>query len=240
MKIRDLVELVKAPERVNYFIIAPDNLGLTIILNKVLSQVASTEDLFFLDANIITKDRARQLERETRMAPRGSSDHNIFFIYKMQDLPVESVGPLLKTVEEASFARFIFQAQDIPKKIYTLMSRSTVVRLPFLSRAAVLANMKSLQYDAKTADQLGLYDGTLAGTISNLNMKDSYLRIRGELRKGQRGLAALIQPDLGGSMCFIQASYDSMTKDEHAFLKRSDTVERRKLALILAMERVSG
>lgn len=149
----------------------------------------------FFDAEGLSKDRAREIENEARAAPRGGSAWQTFFIYSLQKLPVESVGPLLKVTEDAKWSRFIFQAQTVPKKLYTLRSRSSVVSLPFLSKDVVLANLKGLNYDAKTADELDLYDGTIAGTIHNLRIKDALTAIRRELSKGARGIAALYYQD---------------------------------------------
>lgn len=238
MKIKDAVELVKISERTNYWILAPDNLGLNLILNKVLASIAPSEDLHFIDASTLTKERTRALERETRMAARGSSDYAIFFIYKMQNLSVESVAPLLKTVEDSKFARFIFQSQSLPRKIRTLMSRSSVIRLGFLSKAAVLANLKSLQFDAKSADQHNLWDGTLSGTISALQMREAFISMRKDLSLGARGLASLLQQEVVNSMCFLQATYPYMSPEERQYISRLDTADRRKMALILAMDRI--
>jgi hypothetical protein len=237
MRIQNLLRLLAVPVRDNYFIQAPDDLGLSLLLQGALAPIAVPEDIHFHDAEQITKDKARQIETEARLGSRAGSKLNHFFIYSMQRLPTDSVGPLLKAVEEAQSSRFIFQAQATPPKIHTLMSRSTVIRLPFLSRKIVLGNMKAMNHDAKTADQLGLYDGTLAGTIRALSMKDTTCEIRREMKRGPRGLAAVFAPDVLGSLAFDSATYDFFTEQERRYLQRHNTPERKKLAVFLAMQR---
>lgn len=68
--------------------------------------------------------------------------------YSLQKLPAESVGPLLKVTEDAKWSRFIFQAQTVPKKLYTLRSRSSVVSLPFFTKDVVLANLNGMNFVA--------------------------------------------------------------------------------------------
>ena len=114
------------------------------LLQRALAVTTVPEDMMFFDAEGLSKDRAREIENEARAAPRGGSACQTFFIYSLQKLPVESVGPLLKVTEDAKWSRFIFQAQTVPKKLYTLRSRSSVVSLPFLSKDVVLANLKGL------------------------------------------------------------------------------------------------
>lgn len=153
---------------------------------------------------------------------------------------------MLKAVEEARFSRFIFQAQSTPKKIHTLMSRSSTARLPFLTKKTVLGNMRAMNHDARTADQLDLYDGTLAGTIRGLSMKDSMIEIRRETTRGLRGLAALYNPAILQSLAFspsTEALFDGREKD---FLRRGTAEEgvgagilnsKRKIALYSALLR---
>lgn len=174
------------------------------------------------------------------MASRTGAQFSHFFIYSLQKLPKDSVGPLLKAVEEAKFARFIFQSQSVPRKVQTLMSRSSVVKLPFLPRKLVFFNMKVTNHDAKTADDLGLYDGTLGGTIRALGMKDSMTSIKREMKKGTRGLAALFSPDVLNSTAFEAGTYGAFSPKERQFLwegTREATPEMKKVALFLAMRR---
>lgn len=226
------------PGRTNFFVICPDNLGLNLLLTGALSPIASSEDLYFYDASNITKEKARQIEEEARFGPRAGSPLSHFFIYSTQQLPSDSVGPLLKAVEESKFSRFIFQSQYDPPKIHTLMSRSSVVRLPFLSKRAVLANMKAMHLDARAADTLDLYDGTLSGTVLNLKMKDTLTEIRRETKKGLRGQAALYQPDILGSLAFTPAVESLLDSAEKGFIARAtgdaDSISsqaRKKIAL---------
>jgi len=224
-------------ERTNYLVICSNTLGLNTFLSKVLSKQAAQEDIYFHDAASITVEKARQIERESRLAPRGSSKFTHFFIYNLQNIPQGSAQPLLKVAEEAKYARFIFQTQFLPRKVRTLMSRSVVLSLPFMPKSVVLANMKAMNLDAKMADQLNLYDGTLGGTIAALQMKDALTNIRRELGRGPRGFAALVNPETIGSLAFMPAMDAVLTEEERFYLKRGDTPDRRKLALFLVTER---
>lgn len=243
MNIRDFLRLVGNPGRTNYFVLCSDDLGIALLLQGALSPIAATEDVYYHDAETVTKEKARQIEAEARMAPRGGSKLSHVYIYSLQKLPAESVGPLLKATEEAKYTRFIFQAQAAPSRIHTLMSRSSTVRLPFLSRKAVLGNMKAMNHDARTADQLNLYDGTLAGTIRALGMKDTMSEIKREIPRGMRGVAALYNPDVLGSLAFESATEPLFTQEEKRFVTRaggSETasgIARKKIALYQALGR---
>lgn len=237
MKISDFLKLVGQKGRTNYFVICPDDLGLSLLLQGALLPIATSEDIFFYDAEGVTKEKARQIENEARMASRSGSELSHFYIYHLQKLSTESVGPLLKAVEESRYSRFIFQTQSTPRKIHTLMSRSSVIRLPFMSRPSVLANMKALNHDAKAADTLGLYDGTLSGTIKALSMKDTLIQIRRETRRGLRGLAALYNQEVLNSLAFSVATNELTSVEEKEFLRRGDSHERKKLVLYLILGR---
>lgn len=238
MKIQDFLKIVGQRGRLNYFVLCPDELGLSLLLQGALSAIAVPEDIHFHDAEGITKEKARQIEAEARLASRGGSELQHFFIYSLQKLPADSTGPLLKAVEDARYARFIFQAQSTPRKIHTLMSRSSVVKLPFLTKAMVLANLKAMNHDAKLADDLNLYDGTLAGTIRALGMKDTLVSIRREMSRGLRGISAVYTPEVLGSLAFESATYDFFTEKERRFLGKNPTPDRKKLALFLATSRI--
>lgn len=246
MKIQDFLKLVARPERANYAAICADELGLGLLLQGVLAPIAFAEDIQFFDAETITKEKARQIEADARLAPRSGSQLNHFFIYHLQRLPPDSTGPLLKAVEEARFSRFIFQTQGTPRHIRTLLSRSMTAQLPFLPRKVVLGNMKALNHDAKTADQLNLYDGTLGGTINALAAKDTITEIQRELKRGVRGLTALFSPEILGSLVFNTATYNHLNQSERAFVRRGRTgskagyAARQKLALYLALQRVDA
>jgi len=225
-------------ERTNYLVLCSSTLGLNLLLSNVLGKQAAQEDIHFHDAASITMEKARQVEREARLAPRGSSRFTHFYIYNLHNIPIGSAQPLLKVAEEAAYARFIFHAQSLPRKVRTLMSRSVVVKLPFMSKAAVLANMKALSYDAKVADNLNLYDGTLQGTINALQMKDTLTGIRREIGRGQKGFPALMSQDTIGSLAFQAAVEPILSEEERSFLRMGDTPDRRRLVLFSATERL--
>lgn len=229
------MKLVGQPGRTNFFVIAPDDLGLSLFLQKILEGVAATGDVHFVPAESLSKEAARDLEKEARYAPRGSSALTHFYIWGSQKLPTDSVGPLLKAVEEAKYARFIFQSSRPCRKLFTLMSRCQMVRLPFLSKKVVLGNLRAMSQDAKTADQLGLYDGTLQGTMRALQMKDTLMSIRRDLARGFRGLSAAMTQDVAGSLALMPALAPSLTREEWAYLNRNDGLDRRRVLLFLVM-----
>lgn len=244
MKIQQFLNLVSKPGRTNYMVVCSNELGLSLLLQGALSVIAVPEDIEFHDAENITKEKARQIEAASRLASRGGSELNHFFIYNLHNLPTSSTGPILKAVEESKYSRFIFQAQTIPRKIYTLMSRSSVVRLPFLSKAIVLGNMKAMNYDARTADQLNLYDGTLAGTIKALTGKDAIIEIHREMKRGLRGLLVMYNPEILNSLVFESATYNFMFDEEKELLRRAKKMDKRryasrqKLMIYRAMQRI--
>jgi len=225
-------------------VVCSNELGLSLLLQGALSVIAVPEDIEFHDAENITKEKARQIEVAARLASRGGSELNHFFIYNTHNLPPASTGPILKAVEESKYSRFIFQAQSIPRKIRTLMSRSSVVRLPFLSKQVVLGNMKAMNYDARTADQLDLYDGTLAGTIKALSGKDAIIEIQRDMKRGLRGLTAMFNPEVLKSLVFDSATYNYMNEEERALLRAAKGMTerrysaRQKLMVYRAMQRM--
>jgi len=236
--------VVAQPGRTNFFVVCSDDLGISILLQGAMAPIAVPDDIYFYDAESISKEKARQIEAEARYAPRGGSSLSHFYIFSLQKLPAESVGPLLKATEEAKYSRFIFQSQACPHKIHTLMSRSSVLRLPFLSKKSVLANMKAMNHDAKTADQMDLYDGTLGGTIRALGMKDSMMEIKRETTRGLRGLTGLYNPEILGSLAFEPATDQLFTAQEKAFTRRAAGAAdghiaqaRKKIALHRALGR---
>jgi len=237
MRVGEFLKLLGQPGRINYFVICADELGLLTFLQGALATIASTEDIHYYDAEGITKEKARQIEAEARLASRAGSPLQHFFIYSLQKLPGESAGPLLKAVEEAKYARFIFQAQSVPRKIRTLMSRASVVHLPFLSKDVVLANLKAKNLDARTADRLGLWDGTLGGTERALAMKDATVEIRRETRRGLRGLTVLYSKETLGSPAFEPTVLGYLTDPEKAYLRRNPSDARKKIVLYLILQR---
>lgn len=237
MQIKTFLSLLESGHKCNYFVVSSDQIGLHLLIPRSLDKVAAKEDVHFFDAANVTKEKARQIEKEARKAPVGSSDFSYFVIQGLQNLPTDSVGPLLKAVEEAKYSVFIFQAQVIPRTVRTLLSRSILVKLPFMSRKVVLGNMQALHYDAKIADQLGLYDGTLSGTIRAVSMKDTISSIRRDLKMGARGLVSTLSEDVVGSLAFDSAVGPLLLPEEVDYLKRDSSPDRRRLVVFLASDR---
>jgi len=237
LRIQEFLRIVNYPDRTNFFVICANDLGLGMLLPRTLKKIASPEDYTAYQAENVTKAKAREIEAEARKAPRAGSQLSHVFVAGMEKLPTDSAGPLLKAAEEARWTRFIFQAQDIPEKLHTLMSRSNVVRLPFLSRKAVLGNLQRLNYDAKTVDRLNLYDGTLDGSIRTLVMKDMVIEIRRELKGGSRGLTSLFSNEIVNGLALTPAIKDKVLPEELEFMKREDNPARTKLVLYLMSKR---
>ena len=237
MKIQEFLRMAQFPDRTNFFVVCSNDLGLGMLLPRSLKKIASPEDYYAYQAENITKAKAREIEAEARKAPRAGSELSHVFIAGLEKLPTDSVGPLLKAAEEARWTRFIFQAQEVPEKIHTLMSRSNVVKLPFLSKKAVLGNLQRMNYDAKTADRLNLYDGTLDGTIRTLAMKDTIVEIRRELKGGSRGVTALFQNEIVNSLALDSAVKDVILPEEREFMDREESPARTKLVLYLMSKR---
>jgi len=237
VKLTDFLRILSQPGRINYFVVCPDLLGLGSNLQRVLESTTNSADLHFFNAREVTVEKARQIEVESRFAPRAGSDYVIFYVYGLQNLPVNSVGPLLKTIEEAKFARWIFQAQFTPRKIHTIRSRCSVVKLPFMARDITLANMRALNEDAQTADEMNLWDGTLDGTIQALGMKRQLIEIKRDLRRGSQGLASLLREEILNGLALPHATYEFTTTREKAFLEREGSEARKKLVLYLLCQR---
>lgn len=237
MDVQKFLKRVVQDSETNFFVVCPDNLGLLSLLQGVLVSVANAEDIHSVPASALVKERVQQLEKDAHLGPRGSSERTHFFIYGMKDLPVESAGPLLKTVEESKFARFIFQTQAPRRKLSTIRSRCQIVQLPFLTKRVVLGTMKARDKDALTADRLGLYDGTLDGTEKALGVKDTVADIRRELKKGFRGLVTLLSDEMINSLVFRQVVWPEMTDSEREFLERWDNPSRRRLVAFLVSRR---
>jgi len=249
MGIRDFLKVLEQSGRLNIFVVCADDLLTNEIVRIALAKVANMEDIQMIAAAGISKEKARQIEVDARFAPRAGSTLQHFFIYGLQDLPADSVGPLLKAVEEAKYSRFIFQAQSLPRKIHTIMSRSSVIKLPFMTRSMVLSNLKHLHLDARTVQEMNLYDGTLGGAIRALSMKDTLSAFRREAAQGLRGLVVLCAEGQVASLAFPVATYDLFTQEERRFVgdqslvtmeepERSRVLARRKIVMFLAMARV--
>lgn len=237
MQIKEFLALLGTGKKINYFVECSDLLGISLLLPRVLEKHMAKDDVHFFDAATLTKEKARQLEKDARKAPVGSSAHSYYVITSLHQLPEQSVGPLLKAVEEAKYAAFIFQAQYVKRETRTLLSRSMLVKLPFMSKKVVLANMQALHYDATAADQLNLYDGNLSGTIRAVSMKDSMMAIRRDLKLGLRGVEGLMSDDVIGSLAFVPAIEPQLTDRERRFLAREDGPDRRRMLAYLLAER---
>lgn len=236
VKTSEFIKLVVEDVESNYLVECPDSLGLNLLLPQAMKKVVSEEDFKMIAADQITKEKARQLEKEARMAPVGSSSKNHFFVFGLQKLPAGSAASLLKVVEESRYSRWIFQAQYIPRKIKTLKSRAKFVRLAFLSKRVVMGNMQIMNYDTRAVERQELYDGTLAGTIQALSMKDTIAVYKREATMGIRGLAALFSKDALDSPALDFMFRDKWTPQERAFISRG-SADRKKLAIFLALTR---
>lgn len=237
MILQQFLKVIAQQPGSNFFVTAPTNLGLTMMIQGALSGVANKEDVYFHAAETLTKEKVLQLEREARLAPRGSSKHSHFYVYGCEVLPRSSIGPLLKVVEEARFARFIFQAQGEQGFLGTIKSRCSEVSLPFLSKRVVMGNLKALNYDTLAVERLGLYDGTIEGTVKALATKDTTMEIRRELERGARGAAVLLDDEVVQSPALVGILREKATREERSFLARGDTESRRRLVLFLASRR---
>jgi hypothetical protein len=207
MKLKELLKTIGDATKGNFFLVAPDNLGLEPFLARALRATTAPEDQHTYDATHLTKEKARQVEAEARRGPRGGSARSHFYLYRLQALPTDSVGVLLKAVEEARFARFTFQAQTTPRKLRTLMSRSMVHHLPFLS----------------------LWDGTLGGTQRILAIRDAYTALRREL-KAKSGMVLMADENLE-SGAFDAAVTTNLETAARRFLENGKTKARQKLAI---------
>lgn len=237
MKTSQFLKLVQQPGRTNLAAISSSNLGLTTLVPQALQKIAAQPDIYVYNAAGLTKEKVRQIGKESMLAPCGSSDLTHFLIYDLQFIAAQSVGPLLKAVEEAKYGRFIFQAQQHTKRISTLLSRASVVRLPFLSEKVVLGNMKEMRLDAQAAHKMKLYDGTLGGTIEALGMRDMLMEVRREMKLGVRGLVTLLTDEYMNSLVFDKAIYDKVSKGERSYLGRQNDLTRKKLILYLITQR---
>lgn len=219
--------------------ICSDELGLSYpgVLEQALKTTA-TEDLYVLNAETLIKEKAREVERAAHTAASGGSELNVFFIYSLQRLPPDSVGPLLKAVEDAKSSRFIFQAQSVPDKIRTLMSRSSVVKLPFVSKQAVLGMLQRLRLDAKTADQSRLWDGTLGGTARALGMREHMAILEREISAGMAGIPALFKENerggsLVGSLALLPVLEKRLNPNDLDYIRAEPNPVRKKILLLL-------
>lgn len=234
MKIKTLLELLMSEDRINYAIQCSTDLGLKQILPRILRKKYRPEDYYSFDAEQITREKARQIENDSRRAPQGGSLFNIFFIWGLEKIPSTSVGPLLKAVEEGKYTRFIFQSLVRVPKTDTLTSRCVAVELPFFSRAAVFKNMKSLSLDGLTAHNEGLYDGTIDGTTRTLSMRETTREIQRSLRPTSVGT---LSEDLIMSNAFLPLIENLITAEERNFLALDSSFERRMLIAIKVANR---
>lgn len=189
MKIAQFIAMARDNPEQNYLAECSDMLGLTTYLTREFKKIAHDQDVHVYDAKFITREKSHQIDDESRRASYGGTGYQHFIITKLQDLPAESVGPLLKTVEEAKYSRFIFQAQHVPAKVYTLKSRATAVKIPFITENGILAAIKARNLDAGEVQREKLWDGTLDGSLQALNSRLKTKEIRKKLSQKRQGMS---------------------------------------------------
>lgn len=234
-----LEEIKKFPDR-NFFILCNDQLGMTQLVPQALQKGFSSLDVVVVNAKGLTIERARQMEEEARLSPRGDSGRTHVFIYGMSQIPTGSVGALLKIVEESPTTRFVFQGQSPMYKDRTIRSRCVVLKVPFLSKKAVLANVQAMGLDALKVDDLGLWDGTLQGTLSKLQSHSTLASFSRELALGSKGFLNMTNPEMLQSTVFDMALADVFSEDEKRFIKQNPSLQRKTLALFTALGRGHG
>lgn len=238
MKPSKVLALLKDRPSSNIYIQCADSLGMTQLVPQALAKAFSSLDVHVVNARGLTIERARQLEEEARLKPRGSSDRTHVFIYGMSSIPTASVGALLKIVEESPTTRFVFQGQQQLVKDRTIRSRCTLVRVPYLSKKAVLANIQAMSLDAVKVEELGLWDGTLQGTIARLQAHSTLIGFTRELGLGSKGFLNLVSADMLGSQVFDTALADVLSEKEKRFISANPTANRKKLAIYVALGRL--
>lgn len=229
----EFLKAVREDPGTNYFVATPDGAGLVILLPRVLAKIAQPEDVRIVDGAVLRADEARSIAQEARMAPIGGSTHTHFVIRRADRLSESATGALLQASEESLRARFIFLGRSLRPD--TLASRSVRVRLPFLSKRAVLGNLQALRMDARAADEAGLWDGTLGGTARNVREGKAREQVRTALQRGVEGLNDVIH--LAESPVFDRALAEYLEPAEHAFLQREASAARRGLLAFLVLSR---
>lgn len=225
----EFLKAVRAQPTQHFYVVTPDGAGLDLLLPRILNALASERDVRVMDAPQITVAQARGIAREVRMAPIGGSSRTHFLIRRAHLLPSASASALLLAVEEAQRGRLVFVAGQLTLPANkVLASRCRIVRLPFLSRAAVLGNLQALHLDARTADEKDLWDGTLGGTLTNIQEGDDRPAILDALHRGLPGLPDLLSH--AETPAFDRVLREHMTAQERDFL--GDTPTRARRALI--------
>lgn len=237
MTLKLFLDLVEKQPTANYTAVCSDKLGLRILLPQVLNKIATAPDIEMVDARSLTVERTRQLSADLGLSPRGSSIRSQVVVWSTSQIPAQCVGPLLKVMEESSYARFILQTQHLSKRVSTLVSRTIVGHLPFLSKRVVLGNLSRMHVDAQVADDLNLYDGTLAGTVEAVRMKEAVLAVQRELQGGARGLIALLKEEEKNPLVFDKAVEPFILEEERAYLRLGREPYRRQLVLARIVSR---
>jgi len=62
MKIADFLKLLERSDQTHYAVLAPDHLGLTMLVPKTLRKIASADDVHVFNAENLTKDKVRASE----------------------------------------------------------------------------------------------------------------------------------------------------------------------------------
>lgn len=230
------LELIRAQETQNIYLLTPDDGGMALLLPRALAKVARPADIQTIDAASLRVDAARELAKDCGFSPRGGSSRTHIVIRRMDRLAAYCVGAVLKAVEESQFARFIFVGSSIPYACQTLASRSLVVRLPFLTRKAALGNIQALKMDAATVDSQDLWDGTLGGSLQNLKDHKDRVEILAALsRLNLSDLCGLVE-----SPAFDRTLKPMMTPEEIEYVQRDASPTRRQLVALLILERLRG
>jgi hypothetical protein len=228
--------LVEQPDR-HFFICTPDGDGLVRLIPRVLGPVASPKNVKVRDAAVMTVGDAREVAKEAWMAPEGTDRWTHFVVRRTESMSAACVGALLLAVEDAAKTRFVFTATHRTREAETLASRATCVELPFLSRREVLGNLQALRLDARAADELDLWDGTLGGTEEAVRHAKDHATIRKAVGVGLEGLEDLHV--LAKSPAFDAAMEGTWNQEERDYVARHPCHERRMLATFLALSRKS-
>ena len=106
--VRGFLQILEAQPSLHLMVEAPGSLGLELLLEKALKKIAASEDVQIYDCGSLSLDRLRDVLRGAQMAPRAGSSHNHLCFLNLQRLAPICVGPLLKSMEETIYSRFIF------------------------------------------------------------------------------------------------------------------------------------
>lgn len=232
----EFLRTLKARPTTHFYAVTPDGAGLALLVPRILRGIAAERDVRILDGSQLTVRDARRVAQEAGMSPVAGGPVTHFVVWRAHDLKPEAAGALLLAIEEAARGRFAFVAARDPRgALRPLASRCVLVRLPFLSKRAVLGNLQVLRLDARTADERDLWDGTLGGTLANLREEGDRRQILEALHRGMNGLADLVA--CAGSPVFDRVMREHLTEEERRFLDRESSPERRKLVAFSALAR---